>query len=901
MNVSTLRNTLTIFALAGLLAACAGDATPLEELPEPDASADVDAGDDTDLSDTPDTELPDTDTPDAPLPDADEPDADTDEPDADEPDVEDPIGPILEFGNDLELSATVGESATGELAVANRGDQPLTLTLEPSDPALVLTPTSAELAADQDATIGVEVACTEPGSFTYAITLTSNDPQAPISQRDVTLSCEALPLGELVISARGLPSGTSFETTISGPGGFEASLGAPTSVPDLEPGDYTLSFAEVSAPPAIYRAEPIEVSVSAQAGTVAQADFEAIDGSLSINVTLPAGSAASFEVVDATGQRVGQFSTNGPGGATLTLAPGDHRVRLTGTAPTDAFNNPLDFEGLDQPVEVRSEQVASATITALNPAEVRTATDGQPGSLRAIVTSVNPGTEITFAPGLAPLTINQGTIAINKALSIIGQGPGQTILVADQPTGIFSIIGTDEVRFENMTLRDVASSGVGGAITANAPLTLSNLHLINNSAARGGAIAISGSGNDALLSGVFLRDNSASEEGGAIFVNGPSLVVEDTHFENNDAAVDGGAIFVENASGCGPLTLRRSLFTGNTAGTHGGAVRSGCASEVENTTFANNSATQRGGAYYQFDGAASLSFVTVTGNSAAEGAGVMSYGDGLTPMTLRASIIAGNPPTGADLNELKIVNDTGANPVASLGHNYVGRTSAGSFTPADSDTLSLTTALPSPLLSLADNGGPTHTAAVAPASIPTLSLPATSCLDAWDQPLTEDQRSQPRPDRAFCTAGAWEASNAGGFEDFENHALSDNSYSNDLLVGDDGITWVLDDARGEQNYPIDGKGIILRTGSSISAETIPGGVGLLLVDVRKAFIGTGSRTLKVYINGDLIGQTEPFGAESGEDTTVHTLELQDLNISGAFNLRLESAGEQLVVDNLRWR
>ena len=896
MNVSTLQNTLTILTLAGLLAACAGDATPLEELPEPDASADVDAGDDADLGDTPDAELSDTDIPDSTLPDA-------EEPDGGEPDAEDPIGPILELGGDLDLSASVGESATGELAVANRGDEPLTLSLSSSDPALSLTPASAELPVDQDATIAVEVACTEAGSFTYAITVTSNDPQAPLSQRDVTITCEALPLGELVISARGLPAGASFETTVSGPGGFQTTLGAPTSLPDLEPGDYTLSFPDVSAPPAIYRAAPIEVSVSAQAGAVAQADYEALDGFLEVNVTLPAGSAASFEVVDATGQRVGQFSTNGPGGATLTLAPGDHRVRLSGAAPTDAWNNPYAFEGLDVPVEVSSEQEVTTTITARNPAEVRTATDGQPGSLRAIITAVNPGTEITFSPGLAPLTINQGTIAINKALSIVGQGPDQTILVAEQPTGIFSIIGTGEVRMENMTLRDVVASGVGGAITANAPLTLINLHLLNNSAARGGAIALSGSGNDALLSGVFLRDNSASEEGGAIFVNGASLLVEDTHFENNDAAVDGGAIFIENASACGPITLRRSLFTGNTAGTHGGAVRSGCASEVENTTFVDNSAAQRGGAYYQFDGAASLSFVTVTNNSAAEGAGVMSYGDSLTPMSLRASVIAGNTPTGSDLNELKIVNDAGANPVASLGYNYVGRTSEGSFVAADSDTFSLASALSSPLLALADNGGPTRTAAVSPGSIPTLSLPAMACVDAWDQAMTDDQRGQPRPDGVFCTAGAWEASGVGGFEDFENLALSGSQYASGSFTGNDGITWGYSGARNESTFPIEGKGILLQANGTLEATGLPGGIGLLIVDVRKAFTSGTTRTLEVYINDILVGQTEPFGGITGADATIHTLELRDLNISGAFDLRLENPGgsAQLVVDNLRWR
>ncbi|RAL20726.1 hypothetical protein DL240_15525 [Lujinxingia litoralis] len=875
-------------AVAGLLAViavgCAGDGTPLLQ--------DEDTGDPI----VTDTEIPDVDASDAGDPDVDPSDAD--DPDAD---ADIAIGPILELGDDLSLSAMVDEVVTAELDVANSGDQPLALQVSTSNPALEVTPAHAEIAPGQASALAVTAECTRAGFFTYLISVSSNDPQSSDAQVQVELTCEAIPLGQLSLSARGLPAGQSFAATVTGPGGFEQAVTGPIALPDLDPGDYRVSFADVAVTPAIYRADAVDVSVSADAGAVAQADYIAAEGTLALSFGLPAGNAASFKVVDALGQNAGEFSTNGPGGATVELAPGNYRVRLAGSAPVDTWGNPLEFEGLEQDVQVASEQTTSFSIHAYLPTLVRTAVDGAPGSLRAIVGAVNAGSTVSFAPGVGTLTLGAPALLIDRALTLEGRGIGQTVLRGDGSAGLFEINAPDEVSFQDMTLSHGAADDEGGAIRAQSPVSLLSVSFEDNSAARGGALALAVSQATAVAIDVRFLRNSATGHGGALYADA-SLELEDALFEGNSAGNDGGALFA-NSGGCQALTLERALFTENQAGAHGGGVRSACAATVVNTTFDGNSAAQRGGAYYQFDGAATLSFVTITRNRAAEGAGLASYGDSATSVDLLATILAGNSPTGNDLNELSIATTGGPNPVSSSGYNYIGRTSTGAFTAAPTDTLSTGVALPLPVLGLADNGGFSPTAAVAPAFIAALSLPASACLNAAGQPLTLDQRAQTRPDGAFCTAGAWEAQGAGGSEDFEAHNLIGSSYSGGSFVGNQGVTWSYSNARNETTFPIEGKGILLQFNGSLGATGIPGGVDTLLLDVRKAFTSGTARTLEVYINGELVGQTQPFGEVSGADATVHTLELRDLGVSGAFDLELRNPGgsAQLVIDNLRWR
>lgn len=147
-----------------------------------------------------------------------------------------------------------------------------------------------------------------------------------------------------------------------------------------------------------------------------------------------------------------------------------------------------------------------------------------------------------------------------------------------------------------------------------------------------------------------------------------------------------------------------------------------------------------------------------------------------------------------------------------------------------------------------------------------------------------------------------------GFETFENHPLSGTSYADGSYVGDNGVTWNYVQCTGEQGYPIEDKGILLRRSdapSKIYSESISGGIGSFSVQMRKAFTGTGDRQVALFINNSWIADSQTFGNASGEDETIHTFSVNDINIPGNVVIEIRhitgnTSNRQLVIDNLEW-
>lgn len=147
-----------------------------------------------------------------------------------------------------------------------------------------------------------------------------------------------------------------------------------------------------------------------------------------------------------------------------------------------------------------------------------------------------------------------------------------------------------------------------------------------------------------------------------------------------------------------------------------------------------------------------------------------------------------------------------------------------------------------------------------------------------------------------------------GLETFENHSLSGTSYVNGSFVGNNDITWYYVHCTGEQAYPIENKGILLRRSevpSSVSSSTISGGIGNFSVQMRKAFTSTGDRQIELFINGESKGVSQTFGAASGGDETIHTFTVNNINIDGDFVIEIRhitgnTSNRQLVIDNLTW-
>lgn len=137
-----------------------------------------------------------------------------------------------------------------------------------------------------------------------------------------------------------------------------------------------------------------------------------------------------------------------------------------------------------------------------------------------------------------------------------------------------------------------ASGGEGGAIQSyDAQLEVSGSQFTGNGARFGGAVFKGGS--RLLLVGSNLNDNSASDDGGALYLraDGETTYVEDGGLRDNDAGRDGGAIF----SGADLEVLRISM-TGNSARAGGGIRMNGGNLRMNRVVLSGNNAILEGGA-----------------------------------------------------------------------------------------------------------------------------------------------------------------------------------------------------------------------------------------------------------------------------------------------------------------
>lgn len=140
-------------------------------------------------------------------------------------------------------------------------------------------------------------------------------------------------------------------------------------------------------------------------------------------------------------------------------------------------------------------------------------------------------------------------------------------------------------------------------------------------------------------------------------------------------------------------------------------------------------------------------------------------------------------------------------------------------------------------------------------------------------------------------------------EDFETTDISD-TYSDGNFTNN-GITWTYGHSRNQGDFPIDGKGLMLRRAlDSYLEATIPAGAGVFSFEYRKAFTGGNERQLELIVNGVQVATTPIFGTGSGEDTTVYTFTYV-MDTTEEVVIRIKNVGEtdanrQTVIDNINW-
>lgn len=407
---------------------------------------------------------------------------------------------------------------------------------------------------------------------------------------------------------------------------------------------------------------------------------------------------------------------------------------------------------------------------------------GDEAELRAAILAANAATGRPRIELTADIVLNAPLPPLDNTTRAAGvfNGAGYT-LDGDGHGPILTVAADTRVIFEDLIItgggQPEGATVCGGAALVRGEAKFDRVRLEGNSAGRGGALCILGSGSITIDHSV-VAGNSAAE-GGGVFVRvedggGAILSVYDSTFEGNRAAGLGGAIHVTAWEGNAFTYIGGSTLHGNTAAGGAGLYNSGNAqawdsaidpgfatASVQNSTFSGNVAAAYGGAIANLSylpevpvpprrratptppalgfGEIELLYVTITANAAARGSGVFNYEDAI--LIAGRSILAGNDPGG----------DCWRPVTESRGYNLDGDGSCGLEDPADLPEGS------ADLLPLAPNApGQTATHALGPASDARDRIPDTEpgCNEpGWDF----DQRGVPRPQGPQCDIGAFEA------------------------------------------------------------------------------------------------------------------------------------------------
>lgn len=346
------------------------------------------------------------------------------------------------------------------------------------------------------------------------------------------------------------------------------------------------------------------------------------------------------------------------------------------------------------------------------------------GSLPYQVANASSGDTINFSvtcPTSSPITLAT-SLNITKNVTIQGPGDGSVVVDGENLHG-FDMPGATLV-ISGLTLTRIVDiySDQGGS------LTIANSHLTH----MGGINVAGGTTN---ISGSTITDSS-SPYGGAVLAYYGTVNVTNSTLSRNSAGYVGGAI--DNNGGV--VNITGSTLSGNTGNVAGGIANTyGGTVHISNSTLVGNtSQTQGGGAVFSNGGTVTVTNSTIADNSSAAGSNSSNLGGGSIftsggTVTVEASILANNTSGGECSGS---VTDSGYNLADDTSCGFTQSTSV-SGTPSGLDPTGLQ-----------NNGGPTQTVALEPAS-PAIGAVTNALLCS-----TPDQRGVARP--IPCDIGAYQ-------------------------------------------------------------------------------------------------------------------------------------------------
>lgn len=472
---------------------------------------------------------------------------------------------------------------------------------------------------------------------------------------------------------------------------------------------------------------------------------------------------------------------------TLTIIWGDGNTSVynnvsrtqsyTHTYADGPANLTLDFQAKDNGTTNTQSSHIRPTITVQNVAPTLTLT-GSPTAVAATPYTLNLASNDPGADTISSWTINWGD---GTAAQVVTGNPssvthtyltggnltisatatdedgtypaGNTVSVAVDATTSLIVTNTNDSGAGSLRAALAYAQTLGGAQTITFAPALAGQTVTLREAAGAGSEFLSGSafsiagqvtiaGPDGPA-GVTLRIDPAVERRHFLIESSGRLTLERLTLTGGRAVLpgfaNGGAIW-----SFGSVEVRACTFTGNHAGSEGGAIQAWGESPrllVENSTFSGNSTDGVGSALNIGPVEMTLRNVTITGNTATNGTGgavsIYKYA-----LTLVNSIVGGNPGGG-------VLSAAGGSFSAQSTNNRLGTGGTAGLVDGQNGNLTGLSAAQLALGALASNGGPTPTHALLPGSV---AIDAGVTIAG----LPTDQRGVMRPDGGAPDIGAFE-------------------------------------------------------------------------------------------------------------------------------------------------
>lgn len=366
-------------------------------------------------------------------------------------------------------------------------------------------------------------------------------------------------------------------------------------------------------------------------------------------------------------------------------------------------------------------------------------------SVRAAIEKAASDDEVRVAGGTFTFVgVDYAVAVVDKDLTLSGgwdalfaaQTGRSTLDGQGQRPGIIVNPGVSAVA-ERFTIRNgYRESVLGGCVQNSGSLTLDDS--VVTGCKGGGGIA--NFGTLTINRGV-ISDSESPEGSGAGLYNSGTAILSESTVAGNSAPADGatgGGVYSS-----GTLVLNNSVVHSNRTGGTGGGIFIGAGdATLNNSTVSGNEARSGGGASSY--GHLYLYNVTVTNNRALAHGGLAATSG---VVFLQNTLVAGN---AALSNSPDCIGPS----IFSWGYNLIGENSGCSGSFRSSDLVGSSEAPIDPRLRpLRDNGGPTLTHALLPASPAVDAATPTGCLGSQGL-LTTDQRGATRAGR--CDIGAFE-------------------------------------------------------------------------------------------------------------------------------------------------